>query len=151
ITQNAFALRLRFFKELLVPPLSPDRVRVYTLNYPSGILHSKFILVDDEALSVGSANANPRGFFFDTELNVVLDDADTAKEFRQRLWSHNLGVPQTTVAKWKVSDFFGRWTAVANANLRVQATPQKMIGEGVIPFKPLGPDPRFRAGKWGPI
>lgn len=152
ITQNAFALRLRFFKQLLVAPLSPDRIRVYTLNYPNGILHSKFILVDDEALSVGSANANPRGFFFDTELNVVLDDRAATTEFRQRLWSHNLGVPQGTVAKWKMSEFFAKWTAVANANLRVQATPEKMIGEGVIPFKPLDPsDPRFRAGKWGPI
>jgi len=152
ITQDAFALRLQFFKRLLVAPLTPDRVRVYTLNYKDGILHTKLILVDDEALSVGSANANPRGFFFDTELNVVLDHAQTAKEFRQRLWGHNLGVAQDTVAKWQVSEFFDRWTAVADSNLRLQATPARMVGESVIPFKPLDPsDPRFRAGKWGPI
>jgi phosphatidylserine/phosphatidylglycerophosphate/cardiolipin synthase-like enzyme len=48
ITQNQFALRLEFFKRLSVAPLLPDRLRVYTLNYPDGITHTKLILVDDE-------------------------------------------------------------------------------------------------------
>jgi phosphatidylserine/phosphatidylglycerophosphate/cardiolipin synthase-like enzyme len=151
-TQNAFALRLEFFKRLSVAPLTPNRLRVYTLNYSGGILHSKLILVDDEALSVGSANANPRGFFFDSELNVMLDHAETVKSFRQRLWAHNLGVAPDKVAGWSVSQFFDRWDAVAKSNQDLQATPTKMVGEGVIPFKPLDPsDPRFRVGKWGPI
>ena len=151
-TQNAFALRLEFFKRLSVAPLTPNRLRVYTLNYSGGILHSKLILVDDEALSVGSANANPRGFFFDTELNVMLDHAETVRSFRERLWAHNLGVAPDKVAKWSVSQFFDRWDAVAKFNQGLQATPTKMVGEGVIPFKPLDPkDPRFRAGKRGPI
>jgi phosphatidylserine/phosphatidylglycerophosphate/cardiolipin synthase-like enzyme len=151
-TQNAFALRLEFFKRLSVAPLIPNRLRVYTLNYAGGILHSKLILVDDEALSVGSANANPRGFFFDTELNVMLDHAETVKSFRQRLWAHNLGVAPDKISAWNVSQFFDRWDAVAKLNQSLQATPTKMLGEGVIPFKPLDPkDPRFRAGKRGPI
>jgi phosphatidylserine/phosphatidylglycerophosphate/cardiolipin synthase-like enzyme len=151
-TQNAFALRLEFFKRLSVSPLTPNRLRVYTLNYSGGILHSKLILVDDEALSVGSANANPRGFFFDSELNVMLDHAETVKSFRQRLWAHNLGVAPDKAAAWSVSQFFDRWDAVAKFNQGMQATPTKMVGEGVIPFKPLDPkDPRFRAGKRGPI
>jgi phosphatidylserine/phosphatidylglycerophosphate/cardiolipin synthase-like enzyme len=151
-TQNAFAMRLEFFKRLSVAPLTPNRLRVYTLNYSGGILHSKLILVDDEALSMGSANANPRGFFFDTELNVMLDHAETVRTFRHRLWAHELGIALGKVAAWRVSQFFDNWDAVANSNLRLQATPKKMVGESVIPFKPLDKsDPRFRPGKWGPI
>jgi phosphatidylserine/phosphatidylglycerophosphate/cardiolipin synthase-like enzyme len=152
ITQNQFALRLEFFKRLSVAPLLPDRLRVYTLNYPDGITHTKLILVDDEALSIGSANANPRGFVFDTELNVVLDHAEPAKTFRQALWAHNLGIDPAKVATWRVSQFFDNWDRVANGNLRVQTTPEKMVGEGVIPFKPTdSSDPRFRQGKRAPI
>jgi len=151
-TQNGFALRLEFFKRLSVPPLTPKRLRVYTLNYPRGILHSKLILVDDEALSVGSANANPRDFFFDTEVNVMLDHAETVKSFRQRLWAHNLGVAPDKVARWSVSQFFDRWSGVANFNRDRTSTPEKMVGEGVIPFEPLNvKDRRFRQGKRGPI
>jgi phosphatidylserine/phosphatidylglycerophosphate/cardiolipin synthase-like enzyme/subtilisin family serine protease len=146
-TQGAFAQRLEFFSRLSVAPLTPDRLRIYTLNYPDGILHSKLILVDDEALSVGSANANPRGFFFDTELNLMLDHAETVTDFRQRLWAHNLGVARGTVAAWAPSQFLAGWDAVAQSNQRLQATPTRMVGEGVIPFRPLDPkDPRFRRG-----
>jgi phospholipase D1/2 len=152
ITQNAFALRLEFFKRLSVAPLFPNRLRIYTINYPHGILHSKLILVDDEALSVGSANGNPRGFFFDTELNVMLDHAGMVKDFRQRLWVHNLGVAPAELAKWNVGQFFDRWDKVAKANQGRQGTPSKMVGEGVIPFEPLSDkDPRFRKGLRGPL
>jgi hypothetical protein len=101
------------------------------------IIHSKLIMVDDRALSVGSANVNPRGFRLDTELNVMLDDAEGVRSFRYRLWSHNLGVPGSTVAAWAVRDFIARWDAVAKANERLTKTPNKMAGEGVIPFNPL--------------
>ena len=157
LTQNGFALRLEFFKRLSVPPLTPDRLRVYTLNYSSGILHTKLIMVDDEALSVGSANANGRGFFLDTELNVMLDNAEATRSFRHRLWGHNLGVAPDKVATWSVPQFFDHWDSVAKSNEALQATPAKMVGEGVIPFKPLfkpphpKDNPRFREGKRGPI
>jgi phosphatidylserine/phosphatidylglycerophosphate/cardiolipin synthase-like enzyme len=78
-----------------------SRLRVYTMFHR--IIHSKFILADDRALCVGSANANPRGFFLDSELNVMLDDAEAVRAFRHRLWAHNLGVAETAVAGWKSS------------------------------------------------
>jgi phosphatidylserine/phosphatidylglycerophosphate/cardiolipin synthase-like enzyme len=151
-TKNAFALRLEFFKRLTVAPLTANRLRVYTLNYPHGITHTKLILADDEVLSVGSANGNPRGFFFDSEVNFVLDHAETVGEFRSRLWAHNLGVAPDKVAKWSVPQFFAQWNSVAKANLALLGTPEKMVGEGVIPFEPTNPkDPRFKKGLRGPI
>jgi phosphatidylserine/phosphatidylglycerophosphate/cardiolipin synthase-like enzyme len=150
ITQNQFALRLEFFKKL--EPLYPTHLRVYTIHYVDGLLHAKLILVDDAALSAGSANANPRGFFLDTELNILLDHEETVRDFRHRLWAHDLGLPAAEVAKWSIGEYFTRWDKIADSNLRLKATPEKMVGEGVIPFKPWdSKDPRFRAGRRGSI
>ncbi len=151
-TQAGYALRLEFFQHLCKPPLAPDRLRVYTLNYSKGILHSKLILVDDEALSVGSANANPRGFFFDTEVNVMLDNAEMVKSFRHRLWAHNLGTAPNKVAAWDPAQFFTHWDHVAQCNQDQQPETENMVGEGVIPFKPLDRHDRwYKEGKRGTI
>lgn len=120
-----------FFRRLLAG-LGSKRLRVYTMFHR--IIHSKLILADDRVLFVGSANANPRGFFLDTELNVMLDDEETVKSFRHRLWAHNLGVSQSTVAGWTVRDFFAKWDAVAKANQSLKKTPDDVKGEGVILF-----------------
>jgi len=127
-------LQYNFFLRLFAG-VPANRRRVYTMFHR--IIHSKLVMVDDHALTIGSANANPRGFFLDTELNVILDDADTVTSFRHRLWSHNLGVPQNNVAGWAVPEFMLRWDTVASANLGLKGTPDEVMGEGVIPFDPL--------------
>ncbi len=66
--------------------------------------------------------------------HVMLDDAEAVTKFRRRLWSHDLGVAETSVATWDVSDFIAKWDAVANANQGKAA--DKMTGEGLIPFGP---------------
>jgi phosphatidylserine/phosphatidylglycerophosphate/cardiolipin synthase-like enzyme len=94
-------------------------------------------------LSMGSANANQRGFFVDTELNVMLDHKETVTNFRQQLWSHNLGFLPTK--ETKVSDFITQWHVVAEFNKNHEKTPNKMVGEGIIRFDPLDPkDPRSK-------
>jgi glutamyl endopeptidase len=130
-TRHCLALRHEFFARLF-QGLPSSRLRVYTKSV--AMVHSKLILVDDQMLSMGSANANPRGFFLDSELNVMLDDADAVKRFRHRLWSHDLGVTEESVATWAVSDFIAKWDAVAKAN--EGKTPDQMTGEGFIPFGP---------------
>lgn len=116
------------------PSATGMKTRVYTMV--NRLVHSKLILVDDQALSMGSANANPRGFFVDTELNVMLRDAEAVKTFRHSLWAHDLGVSAKTVEAWGVPDFIPQWDAVAKANDGLQATPEQMAGEGVVPFDP---------------
>jgi phosphatidylserine/phosphatidylglycerophosphate/cardiolipin synthase-like enzyme len=133
-TQHCHTLGNEFFTRLFAGLAASNRLRVYTMF--RRLVHSKLILVDDQALSMGSANANPRCFFLDTELNVMLDDAEAVKSFRRRLWSHDLGVPLNTVAAWAVPDFMAKWDAVAKANEGLKTTPDKMTGEGVIPFDP---------------
>jgi phosphatidylserine/phosphatidylglycerophosphate/cardiolipin synthase-like enzyme len=128
------ALQHDFFSRLDAN-VPKDRLRIYTMFHR--IIHSKFIMADDHALCLGSANANPRGFFLDTELNVMLDDVATTRGFRHRLWAHNLGLTEAKVAAWKPSEFLTRWDAVAKANEALKAKPAKMTGEAIMPFDAL--------------
>lgn len=148
--QNGQALRFEFFKRLSAIPAA--RRRFYTLSYAGGLLHSKLALVDDEALTIGSANANPRGFFLDSELNVIIDEPDTVQKFRHRLWAHNLGAPEEGVASWRPSDYFTMWDLIAESNKSQAKSADKMIGEGVVRYNPLDPsDPHFTKGRKGPL
>ena len=56
-------------------------------------VHAKIAIVDDEWLTLGSANLNEHSFFNDTEMNVVTHDSALARETRLRLWSEHLECP----------------------------------------------------------
>ena len=95
-------------------------------------VHSKFVMVDDLWMTIGSANANGRSFELDSELNLQIGENPLSKAFRARLWAHNLGVPIATAGGWKPGNFLAEWNAVAIANRGLDA--KAMAGEGVIPF-----------------
>lgn len=133
IKKHGDSLQHEFFKRLQAVP--EGRLRVYSMFHR--IIHSKFIMADDRILSIGSANANPRGFQLDAELNVTLDDPAAVTSFRHRLWAHNLGVAEAVVAGWSQSDFLPKWDAVAAANDPKTTNPAKMTGEAVFKFDAL--------------
>jgi phosphatidylserine/phosphatidylglycerophosphate/cardiolipin synthase-like enzyme len=54
-------------------------------------VHAKVAVVDDEWLTIGSANLNEHSLFNDTEMNLVTDDAGLAREVRERLWTEHVG------------------------------------------------------------
>jgi phosphatidylserine/phosphatidylglycerophosphate/cardiolipin synthase-like enzyme len=58
---------------------------------PSVYVHAKVGVIDDEWLTVGSANLNEHSLFNDTEVNIVSDDAALARAVREELWSEHLG------------------------------------------------------------
>jgi phosphatidylserine/phosphatidylglycerophosphate/cardiolipin synthase-like enzyme len=70
-------------------------------------VHAKVCVVDDEWLTVGSANLNEHSLFNDTEMNVVVRDPAVARAARLRLWSEHLegdadGDPATVVdERWR--------------------------------------------------
>jgi len=66
-----------------IGPLAPQRLGVY--------VHAKVGVIDDQWLTVGSANLNEHSLFNDTEVNLVTNDADLARSVRERLWSEHLG------------------------------------------------------------
>lgn len=76
---------------------SPGDVVVATLE--SGgkeiYVHSKLMIVDDEFISVGSANIAQRSMATDSELQLgIVDEANMlARDFRARLWSEHSWLP----------------------------------------------------------
>lgn len=56
-------------------------------------VHAKLGIVDDEWMTIGSANLNEHSLFNDTEVNVATDDHALIHATRLRLWSEHLGRP----------------------------------------------------------
>ena len=56
-------------------------------------VHAKIAIVDDEWLTLGSANLNEHSLFNDTEMNIVPHDPALADETRLRLWAEHLELP----------------------------------------------------------
>lgn len=137
---HCLKVRYEFFTQLFHDQSLKNRIGVYTMFYPFGIVHSKLALADDEVLSIGSANANQRGFFLDSELNVMLEDAEAVRALRLDLWSHNLATPRSLVGTWRPSQFIAQWDGVALYNKTREKRPESMMGEGVIRFDPLKDD-----------
>ncbi|HET7571146.1 MAG TPA: phospholipase D family protein [Gaiellaceae bacterium] len=60
-------------------------------------VHSKAAVVDDAWLTIGSANLNEHSLFNDTEVNVVVHDAELARATRVRLWAEHLEAGEAEV------------------------------------------------------
>jgi len=81
-------------------------------------VHAKIGIVDDEWLTLGSANLNEHSLFNDTELNVVCRDADIVRETRLRLWSEHLDRPVEEVSGEPAQVVDELWRPVAEEQLR---------------------------------
>ena len=78
-------------------------------------------IVDDRWLTVGSANLNAHSLLNDTEMNVVCDDPELARDTRVRLWAEHLELEPTTVAA--VGPVGARRRALAADRLRAARAP----------------------------
>jgi hypothetical protein len=85
---------------------------------PNAYVHSKLLIVDDEAAFIGSVNSNRRSWFHDSEIDATVVDAvgpggttpgtrGWARDLRCELWSRHLhiatgllGDPISDVALW---------------------------------------------------
>jgi phosphatidylserine/phosphatidylglycerophosphate/cardiolipin synthase-like enzyme len=56
-------------------------------------VHAKIGMVDDNWLTIGSANLNEHSLFNDSEVNVVLRDESFVRAARLRFWSEHLARP----------------------------------------------------------
>ena len=56
-------------------------------------VHAKVAIIDDDWLTLGSANLNEHSLFNDTEMNLVCHDPDLAARTRLRLWAEHLELP----------------------------------------------------------
>jgi len=76
-------------------------------------VHAKLGIVDDEWMTIGSANLNEHSLFNDTEVNVVTDDADLVRFTRLRLWAEHLQRTEAEVAADPAEVVDGLWRPIA--------------------------------------
>ncbi len=89
-------------------------------------VHAKVGIVDDRWLTVGSANLNDHSLFNDTEMNVVTDDAELARETRVRLWAEHLQVDRSTIADTDPARVVDeRWRPIAEEQLARRRSGQR--------------------------
>ena len=80
-------------------------------------VHSKAAVIDDEWLTVGSANLNEHSLFNDTEANVVVRDPALAREARLRLWEEHLERPREEIDGDPARVFDELWMPLAEERL----------------------------------
>jgi phosphatidylserine/phosphatidylglycerophosphate/cardiolipin synthase-like enzyme len=100
------------------------RRRAATVRSQSGhrddhlYVHAKVGIVDDRWLTVGSANLNAHSLLNDTEMNVVTDDRELARQTRLRLWAEHLEVDVATIAEEDPATLVTeRWRPIAAEQL----------------------------------
>lgn len=58
---------------------------------PHAYVHSKLVLVDDHAVSIGTVNLNRRSWYYDSEITAVVTDApESVRDVRIAIWNRHL-------------------------------------------------------------
>ena len=85
-------------------------------------VHAKIGVIDDRWLTIGSANLNEHSLFNDTEVNLLTDDADLARDTRLRLWAEHTERPRADVSGDPVEVVDTVWRPIAEEqNRRAEA------------------------------
>ena len=80
-------------------------------------VHAKIGIVDDQWLTIGSANLNEHSFFNDSEMNVACCDPTLARGNRLRLWSEHLELPVEAVGGDPTEIVDQLWKPIAREQL----------------------------------
>jgi phosphatidylserine/phosphatidylglycerophosphate/cardiolipin synthase-like enzyme len=89
-------------------------------------VHAKVGIVDDRWLTVGSANLNDHSLFNDTEMNLVTDHAQLARETRVRLWAEHLQLDRSVITATEPHRLVDeRWRPIAEEQLARQRAGQR--------------------------
>jgi phosphatidylserine/phosphatidylglycerophosphate/cardiolipin synthase-like enzyme len=96
-------------------------------------VHAKVGIVDDRWLTIGSANLNAHSLFNDTEMNVVCDDPELARQTRLRLWAEHLQLDRSELEHLEpvtaVDEFWRPITAEQLRRHRLhQAPTHRLVG-----------------------
>jgi phosphatidylserine/phosphatidylglycerophosphate/cardiolipin synthase-like enzyme len=70
----------------------------HAFQYRPIYVHAKVMVVDDEWVTIGSANLNERGIITDSEIVAAIREPDIARTVRLDLWSEHLGMDCAEVA-----------------------------------------------------
>jgi phosphatidylserine/phosphatidylglycerophosphate/cardiolipin synthase-like enzyme len=102
------------------PYSSGPNLGEHPFTYRAIYVHAKVAVIDDEWLTVGSANLNNRGLITDTEINAVVHDAELARRVRVDLWAEHLNLTREEIEKVDPIDLADRvWPARAGENAEI--------------------------------
>jgi phosphatidylserine/phosphatidylglycerophosphate/cardiolipin synthase-like enzyme len=111
---------------VLVEADDDDRFLACTLWSHSGsrmeqiYVHAKVAVVDDEWLTIGSANLNNHSLFNDTEVNIVTRDKNLARSTRLRLWAEHLETSIDEVDADPLTIIEEMWAPMAKRQLELR-------------------------------
>ncbi len=138
-------------------------------------LHSKLVIIDDEALLIGSANFCNRSMGLDTECSAVMQTAgrtgaaDAIRNFRNDLLAEHLGVSREDVetahratgsiygaigklgSEGRVLKPYARLDETSDAMVAIAlnlADPEKPVGLDTL-ISQFAPDPASAPSRWG--
>ncbi len=80
-------------------------------------VHAKVAIVDDDWLTLGSANLNEHSLFNDTEMNIVSHDPELARETRLRLWAEHLELPIEEIPSDPIEAIDDLWKPISKDQL----------------------------------
>lgn len=104
---------------------------IHAFRYRPVYVHAKVAIIDDEWLTIGSANLNNRGFVTDSEINVVVQDRGLATDLRVDLWAEHLALSREEVEQTDpIALIDQRWRDRATANAAI-------MGDGDRGDRPL--------------
>ncbi len=89
-----------------------------TSEYEDIYVHAKVGIIDDEWMTIGSANTGPRSFEFDTELNGFTNDIAQVVDFRRELWSEHLNIPKDDALLKSPAKAIKKMAETAEANAK---------------------------------
>jgi phosphatidylserine/phosphatidylglycerophosphate/cardiolipin synthase-like enzyme len=101
---------------------------VHPFQYRPTNVHAKVGIIDDQWLTVGSANLNDRGLVTDSEMNVVVNDPSLAAATRADLWAEHLGLSKDEVeASDPIALVDAVWRQRAADNAAIMKSAQKPL------------------------
>jgi len=100
-----------FFRELL-----QNNVKIY--QYSDGFLHSKIILVDEEIVSVGSANFNVRSQYLDYEMNAMIFSKEELRSMLKELNRNMKNSEEMTLQEYENSTIWQKLKAKLGVLIR---------------------------------
>jgi phosphatidylserine/phosphatidylglycerophosphate/cardiolipin synthase-like enzyme len=80
-------------------------------------VHAKVAIIDDNWLTLGSANLNEHSLFNDTEMNVVARSPELALQTRQRLWAEHLELPVEQIPADPIRAIDELWKPISKEQL----------------------------------
>lgn len=108
------------------------------MQYRDIYIHSKLMIVDDGAFTLGSANLNQRSMSVDSEINVACDCPLTTPEFREKVFGqHTNGTITGGSGQDAAGKAFNDWIKLMNANLVVRQKGKANLNGFLLPFKEL--------------